>query len=262
MDHRDFQQLARGQRRQNRGQARRQHALARTRRAAHQQIVPASRGDLQRPLGALLPLDVAQVRHGGPSRPHGGRRARHDLRTLEMVGELDQGAGRENVEVGGGPRGLGPAIEGADQPLPPRIGGHRRWQGARHGGDGAVQSQLADDRVALERVMGDGADGGHDPQRDGQVVMTALLGHVGGGEVDGDAPGGQGEARGGEGRAHPLARFRHRLVAKAHHAEAHLAVRNLHLHIDWPRLDALKCDCCDPYHHGQTPKLPKANSGT
>ena len=61
MDHRDFEQLARRQRRQDRGQARRQHGFAGAGRAAHQEIVAAGRGDFQRALGALLALDVAQV---------------------------------------------------------------------------------------------------------------------------------------------------------------------------------------------------------
>ena len=61
MDHRHFEKLARPERRQDRGQALRQHGLPRTRRPDHQEIVAAGRSDLQRALGALLALDVAQV---------------------------------------------------------------------------------------------------------------------------------------------------------------------------------------------------------
>ncbi len=65
--HRGLEQLARRQRRQQAGQALRQHRLARARRADEQQVVAAGRGDLQRALGVLLALDVAQV--GRPRSP-------------------------------------------------------------------------------------------------------------------------------------------------------------------------------------------------
>ena len=86
MDHRHFQQFTRLERGQNRGQTRRQHTLAGARRAAHQQIVATRSGNLQRPLGAFLPLDVAQIRRGQTLRPNGRCRARHDLCALEMIG--------------------------------------------------------------------------------------------------------------------------------------------------------------------------------
>ena len=60
-DHRHFEQLGGRERRQDRGQARREHRLAGAGRADHQQIVPARRRDLERALGALLALDVVQV---------------------------------------------------------------------------------------------------------------------------------------------------------------------------------------------------------
>ena len=61
--------------------------------------------------------------------------------------------------------------------------------------------------------MRDGADRRHQAERDRQVVVAALLGQVGGREIDGDAAGRQREARGDQRRAHPLARFRDGLVA-------------------------------------------------
>ena len=44
-------------------------------------------------------------------------------------------------------------------------------------------------------------------ERDGQVVVAAFLGQVGGREIDGDALGGQRQARGDQRGAHPLARL-------------------------------------------------------
>ena len=60
-DHRDFEQLGRRQRRQDRGQPRRQHRLAGAGRADHQEVVAAGGGDFERALGALLALDVGEV---------------------------------------------------------------------------------------------------------------------------------------------------------------------------------------------------------
>jgi hypothetical protein len=60
--HGDFQHLLRGQRRQDRGQPRRQHGLSGPRGADHQQIVSAGGGDLEDSLGAFLAFDVFEVR--------------------------------------------------------------------------------------------------------------------------------------------------------------------------------------------------------
>ena len=52
MDHADLQRLGRIERRQEAGQACRQHRLAGAGRADHQQVVAAGGGDLERALGA------------------------------------------------------------------------------------------------------------------------------------------------------------------------------------------------------------------
>ena len=61
VDHADLERLGRRERRQQAGQALRQHRLAGAGRADHQQIVAAGGRDLERALGRLLALDVAQV---------------------------------------------------------------------------------------------------------------------------------------------------------------------------------------------------------
>src|SRR5208337_2934756 len=93
-----------------------------------------------------------------------------------MIGELDQRAGRENVEIGRGPGRLGSAGGRADEALAVGVGGNRRRQDARDRGDRSIERQFADDHVALKRVVRDGADRRHDAERDRQVVMAALLG--------------------------------------------------------------------------------------
>ena len=209
----------------------------------------ARRRDLQRPLGAFLPLHVAEVGQVGAVRPHGGLGARHQLRALEVVGELDQRPRRQHVQVAARPGGLRAAGRGADQPVAGRIGRHRGRQHARHGRDGAVERQLPQHREAAERVRRDRPDGRHDAERDGQVVVAALLREVGGSEVDGDPLRRQRQARRRQGRAHPLARFRDGLVAEADDVEHHGAVGDLHLDVDRPGLDALEGDRRNPHDH-------------
>jgi len=56
-----LQRLLEGHVRQYRGHAPGHQRLAAARRADHQHVVPARGGDLQRPFGLLLSLDVAKV---------------------------------------------------------------------------------------------------------------------------------------------------------------------------------------------------------
>ena len=89
----------------------------------------------------------------------------------------------------------------------------------------------------------------HQAQRDGQIVMAALLGQVGGREIDRDVLGGKRQPGGDQRAAHALAAFSHRLVGQAHDVEAGQAGRDLHLNIDRHRLDTLECDRGDLCGH-------------
>jgi hypothetical protein len=123
-------------------------------------------------------------------------------------------------------------IRPSSRALAPIAAGDRR--------DRAVEAELAEHCEAVERVGRNGADRRHQPERDGQVVVAAFLGQVGGGEIDGDAARRQREAGGGQRRAHPLARFRHRLVGQPDHEERRQSGRHLDLHVDRAGLDALE----------------------
>ena len=253
MDHRHFEQFARRERRQDRRQALGEHRFSRAGRAAHQEVVAARRRHFERALGALLALDVAEVRLRPGRRAQRRLGAGQNLRALEVVGELDQRARRENLEVGRRPRRLGAARRRANQAFAGGVGGDRRRQHAGDGADRAVERQFSDHRETVERVGRNGADRRHDRERDRQVVVAALLRHVGGREVDGDALGGQGEARGDQRRAHPLARFGHRLVAEADDGEGDRAAGDMHLDVDRPGLDALERHRRYARHHVRPP---------
>jgi len=248
MDHRGLEQLLGGERRQKSRQPLGQHRLARARRAGEQEIVAARRGDLQRSLGALLTLDVAQVRAGGAleHRPGPGR-AQH-LDAAEVVNQRDQGAGRQDRRVPG-PGRLRPVRLGADQAEAHGLGRHRRGQHAGHRGDAAVQGKLADRRPAIQGVGRHHPHGGQHAQGDRQVVVAAFLGQVGRRQIDHDAAAGQRQAEAGEGAAHPLAALAHGLVAEADDDGAGLAVGELNLHLDAPGLHALERDGDDPGDH-------------
>ena len=180
---------------------------------------PAGRRDFERALGALLALDVAQVRlRSGRSAQRGFRPGQH-LRALEVVGELDQRARREDLEIADAQAASGPHGAGQIRPLPAALAAIAAGSTPATALIVAVERELPDDREAVERVGRNGADRRHHRERDRQVVVAALLRHVGRREVDRDALGRKGEARGDQRRAHPLARFAHRLVAEADDGE-------------------------------------------
>ena len=210
----------------------------------------AARGnDFERAFGALLALDVAQVRLRSGRRPQRRLGAGQHLRALEVVGELDERARRENLEVSRRPRRLRPAGRGADEALAGGVGGDRRRQDAGDRADRPVERQFADHREAIERVERNSADRRHDRERDRQVVVAAFLRHVGRRQVDGDALGRQRKARGDQRRAHPLPRFGHRLVAEAHDGEGDHAPGDMHLDVDRTGLDALESHRRYARHH-------------
>ena len=108
----------------------------------------------------------------------------------------------------------------------------------------------------LARVVRDRADRRHQAERDRQVVVAAFLGQVGGREIDGDAARRQREPGGDQRAAHPLARLGHRLVGEADDVEGRQSGRDLHLHVDRARLDALERDRGDPLDHRMPPMRP------
>ena len=134
-DHRDFEQFGRQQRRQDRGQPRRQHRFAGAGRADHQQVMAAGGGDFERALGALLALDVGEIERHAVELADLRLRPRQHLRALEMIGELDERVRGDDLDLGRRPGRFRPAGRRTDQALPARIGADR---GRQHAGDGAI----------------------------------------------------------------------------------------------------------------------------
>jgi hypothetical protein len=211
-DHRDLEQFRRRQRWQDRWQPRRKHRLARARRPHHQQVMAAGCCDFERSLGALLALDVAQVEFIHARLVHRRLRTRQHLCALEMVGDLDQRVGGDDLDVRACPGRLRTTGCRTDQSLLARIGADRGRQHAGDRRDRSVESELAEHREARQRVARHRANGRHEAERDWQIIVTAFLGQIGGGKVDRDSPRGKREAGSNQRGPHPLACLRHRLV--------------------------------------------------
>ena len=193
--HGDFEQFGRRQRRQDGGQPRRQHGLAGTGRADQQQVMAAGGRDLERPLGALLALDVLEIDAGIVRRADFRLRARQQLRAAEMIGELDERARRHDLHLGARPGGFRAASGRADEALLARIGPDRGRQHAGDRRDRAVEAELAQHGAARQRIGRNGADLRHQAERDRQIVVAAFLRQVGRRQIDGDAPRRQRQAR-------------------------------------------------------------------
>ncbi len=227
-----LQHLLRRHRRQDGGQARRQHGLAGSGRAGHQQVVATGGGDLQRALRALLPAHVAQVgQRAGARQICPLARPRQALMALRMVHQLHQGGGGDDVQRLPSPGGLAAVGRRADDAALVFQRLHRRRQHTGNGRDGPVQRQLAHADEAAREIRRQHAHGGEQRQGDGQVVVRTFLRQVGRREVDGNALCRQRQPGGGKRGADALAAFGHRLVRQADDGEGGHAAADVHLHI-------------------------------
>ncbi len=151
------------------------------------QIVASGRGDFERALGAFLALDIGEVDGRAIHFEDLRLRPRQHLRALEMVGELDERRRRDDFDLGARPGGFRSAGGRAHQTFIARIGADGGGQHAGDRRDRAVEAELAEHGKTRQRVVRDGADGGHQAERDRQIVVAAFLGQVGRREIDGDA---------------------------------------------------------------------------
>jgi len=254
-DHRHVEKFPGQKRRQDRGQAAGQHRLAGAGRPDHQEVVAPGGGDFQRPLGRFLALDLAHVATCMRVGANAGLRPRQHLGALEMVGDRDQAARRQYVHILAGPGRFRPGFVRAYQPLAEPVCAHCRRQRPGHRRNGAVKGQFAEDHVIRHLVRRDHAERRHQRQGDRKVEMTALLGQVRRGEVDGDALVRQGEAGRDQGRLDPLPAFAHRLVRQADNKKPGCARSDMDLDIDRNGFDAAKGDCGDATDHAEPPEI-------
>src|SRR5690348_1162763 len=84
--------------------------------------------DLERTLGALLPFDVAKIKSATLGFTNPGLRARQNLSSLEMICDLNERTGGDDLDVGARPGCLRAAGCGADQPFIARIRTDRSGQ--------------------------------------------------------------------------------------------------------------------------------------
>jgi len=104
--------------------------------------------------------------------------------------------------------------------------------------------------MAVELVGREDAHRAHQPQRDRQVVMAALLVEIGRREIDRDPLDRKGEPDRGERGPHPLAALGDRLVGQADEEEGADATPKMDLNIDIDDVDAEERDGADARVHG------------
>ena len=206
------------QRRQDAGEARREHRLAGARRTDHQHAVRAGRGDFERALRLLLALHVAEVGVGRAA--------------ASAFARVRASSGASPARCATPRAACAPAGCARLRRARPRRVAFRQHESAsggarrqRHGERAAHRAQLAGERelarelVAVERLQRELAARGEDAERDRQVEAAGVLRQVGRREIDRDAPRGKLEMRVVERRAHAVARFAHLGIGQADDVE-------------------------------------------
>src|SRR5207237_974850 len=161
-----------------------EHRLARTRRAQHQEVVAAGRGDLQRALGPDVTPHVGEVepvrfRARAPGVLVGT--VSRDLALAVQVFERVV----ERGERDDGDRGLGRVPRGheeAGDATAPAVERHRKYAADRP--DVAVERELADGNRVFDEPGLDDARGRENAQRYRQIEGGALLAELGGRQID------------------------------------------------------------------------------
>ena len=213
LHHRDLERLARIERRQNAGQALRQHRLARAGRPDHQHVVAAGGGDLERALGGLLSLHVAQVRSVRRLLRELRRRRVQDLHALHVIDERDERRRGDDLDAAG-PGRFRSARGRTDQSALLFARGKR---GGQHAGDRRqlrIERQFAERDIVRHLARRQHAHRGQQSQRDGQIVVAAFLGQIGRRQIHRDALIGQRQSDGRKRGAHALLAFATALSAR------------------------------------------------
>ena len=256
IDLRGLHGLLVGHIRQDGGQTPGQHGLAGAGGADEQHVVPAGRGDLQRPLHVLLAHHVGKVGEGrrGPGGLPGACRL-HGLLAPEMAHQLSHVPDAVDGEPLG-QRGLGGVgLRHVQLPDAGPGGAQGHGQHARHGPQSAGEAQLAQEGGALRQLL-QLLRCAEDAQQDGQVVESALLAEPGRGQVDGDAADGEFGAAVLDGGPDPLPGLPRGGVGQTHHVEGGQSAGEKALHADLVAADAAQAQRTHRHHHvSQLPSL-------
>ena len=231
MDLGGLHRLLKAHLRQNRGQALGQHAFAGAGRPDQQHIVPARRSNLQGPLGILLPLHLAKIRHRRlgqlPVRHRSRRRQR--VSSAQRLHQLPRGA--HGVDLyplhHTALRGviIGDVYTGIT--LPRRLRDHRK-----HTVDGAqppIQRDLPHKGAARQRQVHPAASR-QNAQQYGQVIQRAALFGIGRGQVHHQHPRGEGIPQIADGAVHPLPAFLYSGIRQPHNIKPRQPAAAVHLH--------------------------------
>lgn len=228
-------------------------------RADHEDVVAAGRGDLERPLGVSLSPDLREVhvvcrglaRRG--VRVHTGRLDRP--LAAEPLDRFAEAPERERREVPDH-RGLA-AVGGGEQKAVEAFApaGQGDREHAPHGMDLAVQRQLADQEKPAQRVPLHEPRGGEDPEGDGEVEGRAFLSEVGWREAHRDALHGEGIAGVPDGAPDAIAALADGGVGEADHVESRQSRGDIDLHRDHCRVDSGHGGREHPGQHGRDSRL-------
>src|SRR5690606_19831818 len=110
--------------------------------------------------------------------------------------------------------------------------GQSSGQGGAHRAQLTGQGQLSEKFVAAELGRGNLAGGGENTEGNGQIETPPLLGQIGGGEIDGDAPRGKFQLGAENGRAHPILGLFHCRFWQTDDGEAGQAVGQVNFNSD------------------------------
>ena len=229
-----LQRLLECPRREQAGQATRQHRLAGPRGTGEEQIVMPRGRDLERTSRERLPLDVGDVGRidlGDPGDRRRGERRRLAV-LLQGTEGLGQRTGATHVHAGHQP-GLGDvATRHDDEVHVGGPGGQCGWQDPSTGERPPVQRQFAEhDRAGRQRWRQ--LPGGREHRHgDGQVETAPGFPQVGRREIDRDPMRREVEAHAADGAADPVAALTHAGVGQTDDGEPREPVADIGLDVD------------------------------
>ena len=173
---------------------------------------------------------------------------------------IDQGQqiGRRQHRQFAGPDRFAALLQGTDQTPCHALGRHGHRQHARHRGQGAIQIQLSHRVVFRQFIHRQHVHGQQQPNGDGQIIMAAFLGQIGGRQIGRDTLWRQGQSNRAQGAPHSLPALSHRLVRQPDNGERRQAGGKLHLHVHRQGLNTLECH--RPYMGHRAPTSPTINA--